>query len=594
MERLRLQKRYRIYENDEEALKYFIHLFLHEWDQKDLFAEAYRFGMGEIDTLETAEIQPQEQKTDMILRNLINGILLHLPKTRKYERAIDIFYVPNYQDKFFADIYAAYYSEKHFSPEKSSCSRFFLFDANRLEGSDTIQEIKEAFIGTIVRRPLSGREIGRTLINPRFLFEEPYKESARGNIWQNKYNVTMYGIPLTVSAFPYTMQDGEVATCAETSIINLLDYYSARYPDYKIVTPSKISEIVRRYGNTRNLPSPGLTYEMISKVLLETGFSPKLYTVKDFNNQLVKILHTYIASGIPVAVGLEGGSSGDNARHSIIIIGTPKKMIYASAEERKRDFERSSLLLLPDAEKKSCYAIIQKTSIQKQYVVMDDRKAPYTVATVHDDINSLFLTYDDASAEHWDISIFAVPLSREMMMDADTAISCFENLLKSTMYSYIEYIHTCQLKRSDKKALLAGDYNQDEKPLMMRIFLCSSRRLKEQRIQKYKDKGNWEVMVQFQEVHLPHFVWVCELYTYDSYIAKPPYCVGEMILDATTGAAHDDDSTVVWIQYPGLTVFRHQNERITELRERMGKAITNEIKGLDWQPIDPFQFEDIK
>lgn len=599
MERLLDKTRYKIYENDQGELEYFIHLFLHEWNKKDIFEDVRKFQDGEIASLELSEIRPEEQKTEKILCNLINEILIHLPKTTRYDRAIEILYVPNYQDKFYQDIYAAYYSGKHFSPDSSCCSRFFLFDSEGLQKCSSITDLNDAFIGIIVRRPLPGREIGRTLINPKYLFDHIEKNGACSNIWKNNYHVTMYGIPLTVPAFPYTMQDGEVATCAETSIMNLLDYFSARYSDYKMLVPSKISEIVRHYSNTRNLPSPGLTYEMISKVLMETGFSPKIYKAKEWNNEFIKILHSYVASGIPVAVGLEGGFPGENARHSIIIIGTPRKMIYSSKDERIKDFDRSSVLLMPDAKSDKCYSMIQKTSIHNQYVVMDDRKSPYSVSTIHDNINSVYITYNDSdpscqSEERWEVSIFSVPLGREMMMDADTAILYFESLMKRPKYSYITHIHSCQLKNpTDRRILLAGDYNAGEKPLMARIFLCSSRRLKEQRIQNYKSMGNYDVMLDFQEVHLPHFVWVCELYSYESYTNKDPYSIGEIILDATTGAAHDDDSAIVWIQYPGMTAYRHQREDIGELRKRVEDINRSNIENLEWQRIMPFQFEDI-
>lgn len=72
------------------------------------------------------------------------------------------------------------------------------------------------------------------------------------------------------------MQDLATTTCAETMLIGLMEYYNNEYSDYSRLYPSDIKRIARDSGYERTLPSKGLSYEMISKILSCAGFEPRL------------------------------------------------------------------------------------------------------------------------------------------------------------------------------------------------------------------------------------------------------------------------------------------------------------------------------
>lgn len=103
------------------------------------------------------------------------------------------------------------------------------------------------------------------------------------------------------------MQDGETVTCAEVTLINLFDYFSAQYTEYRYLRPSEIQRIVSAHSFERILPSKGLNYEMLSKVLSDQGFEPKLYMSKQKHAtwDIRRCLSRYVESGIPVAVELK-------------------------------------------------------------------------------------------------------------------------------------------------------------------------------------------------------------------------------------------------------------------------------------------------
>ena len=156
-----------------------------------------------------------------------------------------------------------------------------------------------------------------------------------------------------MDAFPYSMQDTEAMTCAETALLNLMDYYGTHFPEYRTAVPSEIAELVHNNRHDRSLPSAGLSKEIISMIFLHTGFSPKIYDSGAYKDQddrkrmtaLRHIMHYHIESGIPVAVTLreDGGDLG----HVLICIGhstgelfdaetIPMKMMGAHTDETKR------------------------------------------------------------------------------------------------------------------------------------------------------------------------------------------------------------------------------------------------------------------
>ena len=62
-------------------------------------------------------------------------------------------------------------------------------------------------------------------------------------------------------------------------MLNLIEYYSNSYKDYKSVVPSEILDKEQLHSHERVLPSSGTTYPIFTKVLADFGFSPRLYKI---------------------------------------------------------------------------------------------------------------------------------------------------------------------------------------------------------------------------------------------------------------------------------------------------------------------------
>lgn len=203
--------------------------------------------------------------------------------------------------------------------------------------------MKRAFIGACVINPLIVGAIGRTLINPEIALDNQKRPVY---LRVSDFEINVYGRALTVKAFPYRMQDEETMCCAEVTLLNLLEYYSNSYADYRTVVPSEIIENEQKHSYERVLPARGITYPVLTKVPSEFGFSPRLYNISAIDSyrysyvsqkdELKRWLHYYIESGIPVAVNLTPINMAGTA-HSIVCIGHGKTKFELKKKHVRKD-----------------------------------------------------------------------------------------------------------------------------------------------------------------------------------------------------------------------------------------------------------------
>lgn len=244
----------------------------------------------------------KEDKSFAILSDVFSSLYSYIKSHNS--KAFTFMLEENYVDLVYRDSYYFYFSGKHFCYDRF-CKRIFLF-ANTF-GKPLLDltpaELEEYFVGSIVIRPIPGRAIGRTLLKPQYFISD-----TQCFIRTAKYNMVAFGKRVSVQAFPYSMQDGETTTCAEITILNLLDYFSRSYPEYHYLLPSDINRIAKDNGYERSLPTHGLKYEMISKAFCESGFYPRLYLAEKMpKDKFRRILYYYIESGIPLSIGVTTG-----------------------------------------------------------------------------------------------------------------------------------------------------------------------------------------------------------------------------------------------------------------------------------------------
>ncbi len=419
----------------------------------------------------------------------------------------------NYVDRVYRDSYYFYYSCKYFNHSRF-CRRILLFDGyfDKAFSDMPLQELEDRFIGSIVIRPLVNRSVGRTLLNPRYFLE---KDSAYLRI--TEYDVTAYGKRMRVKAFPYSMQDGETTSCAEITILNLMDYYSRTYQDYHFILPSQISRIAEANSYERCLPTMGLRYELLSKIFSEIGFYPRLYSSQKMKNvKFKRIMHYYIESGIPVALGIK---INEQSKHSVIGIGH-------GLINKDKLTSRVQCVFSNDSEENLW--ICDSADSVETYCIMDDNLQPYTLLDCKEEVTSTRRIFMLGTYE---VEYMMVPLYKRMFLEAADAYDICTSILA---HQGLGIRNIC------------SDIGCKDNPIAIRLFMASSRTLLKTRHEQFQT-GNVAARDVYNETIFPKFVWVCELYTIDGYGKQ---AIGEIILDATSSAEAKTDSFIM-IHYPG-------------------------------------------
>ena len=443
-----------------------------------------------------------------------------LENTQQYTVVVENRYI----DRVYRDSYYFYYSSKHFNYDRF-CKRLCVFYGSFKKPfyDCTSTELQEIFVGSIVIRPILDRSISRTLLNPFYFL--PKAQSCHVRL--ASYTITVYGKKLTVKAFPYSMQDGETTSCAEITILNLLDYYSQLYPEYHYLLPSEISALVKNDTFERTVPTTGLSYELISKVFYDVGFYPRLYSSEKIEKTKFRhILCYYIESGIPVALGLK---IGEENRHSVIAIGR------SAINKEKLKYELTCICGNGDV-----LWVCDIANAVDMYYIMDDNKMPYQLNEIisEDNLKLSLIDFEKRQLpEQFEIEYMMVPLYKRMILEAADAYDICTNILGNRVLG-IQQINT--------EHLSIRSLGKKESPLFIRLFMASSRTFRKVRDEQFRD-GNSEVRDLYNATAFPKFIWVCEITT--EYFMLQKRVIGEIIIDATSSAESKTDSFII-IHYP--------------------------------------------
>lgn len=457
-------------------------------------------------------------------------------------------------DSSYRDTYYTYFSNQHFQVKRYSRRLSFFAQVIRekdffAQDVDVQNQISDYFMGACVLNPLTAGVMGRTLINPKYVVNA---QSLPIYVRLSRFELNIYGKKFFVDAFPYRMQDEETMRCAEVTLLNLLEYYANSYHDYRKVVPSEILENEQKHSHERVLPSRGISYPILTKVLSEFGFSPRLYNLSSIDkyclskttqeDELKRSLHYYIESGIPVALNLlPTGNNGSG--HSIVCIGHGKinKELVKKAKRNK---------WISWDNKEHCHPLINSADFYEDYVVVDDNQPIYQVRP----FQQLSL-YPDMRVEN-----IAVPLYKRMFLDASDAAAIVRSILHHEQFGIDVW---------------ADEFLDHREDVVIRLFMASSRSLKCFRSETLK---NFYARETYAIVPMPRFVWVCELYREKNYGDLKAF--GEIIIDATSalGRGHSACSLIL-MHYPNVIGIRYPEQTNPEFDEMVELEEDNLFEG---------------
>ena len=497
-------------------------------------------------------------------------MLRQIVESQTFPKSFTVYIETGYVDRVYRDIYYHHYASRHFSQSRN-CLRLFFFegvnDCPEMIPNDT------GFIGVSVIQP--NGIIGRSYWNPKYFLEKGHY------VRTVDFSATLLGKKLHVRAFPYMMQDREATTCAEVTVLNLVDYYSQSYREYSSMLLSDIESVEAQHSAERIFPSQGMNYADVARSLAQVGLSPRIYASRAScmtENAIQRYLYYYIESGIPFGVAVQSKECG--ILHSMVCVGHgPRNQDWpkgCAVNYLAKEFYDDGQL-----DFRTCW-IANSADAYQTFVVMDDNARPYRTIRL------------DAATENWTfpqekegvptlyaVDQLCVPLYKRVFLEVDGATEVFATLLTSRMgfRAVMERMETTDWLK------IGG---QEENPLIVRIFLASSRtflyeriRMLDQMDQTIMDEQYTEI---YQNLYCPRFVWVCELYSKDTLQEDDPKAIGEIVLDATarrTGSAGGLDS-VVLIHYPNFITYRDSDSNWMALED-------NKRQFPIWSPFPQFR-----
>jgi len=423
-----------------------------------------------------------------------------------------------YVDRIYRDSYYSYFSSKH-NEYHRDCIRITLFDKN-LKDSDfrsqrMIGRLQAAFRGYVIIRPTFPNIIGRTLIDPKAF------KKANFRICQYPVAVSVNGIKLKVSGFPFSSQDGESISCAETTVWGIMEYFGSKYADYQPVSPSKIIQVLNQHSKKRLIPSAGLTVDQISLALKQFGFGTQIYAAEDaYEEELKNIISIYIESGIPIIAALENDSIG----HAVLLIGHENDGQDQFAGAPRRQIEYSHL--------SKTQKYIDYSDLPKRFIVNDDNLTPYLSISLGDPVEHYEPTSEFVGCTIGDI---VVPLYKRVYLDVLDARGLILQILADNEFGYE----------------LAPDF-------VFRFFLASSRTF------KYHVACQAGLPTQLKDYivgsKMPKFIWCGEFSSKSSFLKNK---VTALILVDATEANNVSADSLIFAGYPDRCIARLEKDFIT-------------------------------
>lgn len=244
-----------------------------------------------------------------------------------------------YIDRDFLDDFAGYYV-RCFTDYGRICSRFHFFrdsfgepEIERLFElplpTDSIELIKDSYLGFIVIKPLPETVIGRTCLKPYPCDERRYFPITRN------YEANFLGLKLEVRTLAFQEQDKTVSACATSALWSVLQGTGVLF-HHKMVSPIEITTAsVSRYPiESRAIPNNGLTAEQMADAVRSVGLEP---FVIDATDELVlkSTLYGYLTGGIPILMGISlvDDCNGELlGLHAIAVTGYSLGSAYMAAD----------------------------------------------------------------------------------------------------------------------------------------------------------------------------------------------------------------------------------------------------------------------
>jgi len=227
----------------------------------------------------------------------------------------------SYIEKNYTENYSEYYS-RCFHPYSKTCSRIHFFNlpnewsSEKLEqllndrdggllSSEGYSELCDGYIGFVVIRPIPNTFLDKICLKIYERLSRPKKNA----VIKRKYDVSLFGMPLSIETVAFQEQDKVLSACATSALWSFTHATNHRM-EKDIPSPGTITKLAKpsNQGHDRQFPNSGLSSYMIRRFINEAGLEPEQVSLKEsmnYNSDLLKeYSYSFISSKIPLICGI--------------------------------------------------------------------------------------------------------------------------------------------------------------------------------------------------------------------------------------------------------------------------------------------------
>ena len=453
-----------------------------------------------------------------------------------------------YIDRDYSSDYAQFYALT-FRTHERHCKRVHFFSRDispllqrplstaKLKGIGDFA--KNTYCGFCVIRPLSSAPIGRSILLARLGngFNMEASVTCRAD-----FHAHLLGTRLQVTGTSFLQQDSRVGACAQVAIWAGMRHMHARH-SYNWVSVADITRFARPTSVTEAVSLPNasdrLSTDAMVRAIAEAGYQPLCLPRVDIGRAILP----YVESGIPVILGLDiGGTVG----HAVTVVGrvfakqenpTNRAFDYVPAYIVHDDQSGPYMWLPADGNASTTFSFgddtIKRDTPDGPIELNVRSHAVFAVALMSTRVFSTAARAEHSALSQIDQNLKALPAARRALADLDMPVN--EMLID-------------ELQSADS----AGN-------IVLRTYLTSAAGYRRHLAQ---GSASDELKDALLHIHLPHFAWITEISTIDSYNQPSPglrRIYGHTVLDATSTAELKD--VPLMLHLPGLLLTKDPSAR---------------------------------
>lgn len=457
-----------------------------------------------------------------------------------------------YIDRDYSADYLHFYA-RTFRAHARHCKRahFFCEDLSPLlrqsRSTEQLRQLREfartSYCGFCVIRPLSTAPIGRTVLRAEVRSRQGMEATVT---CRAPFHANLLGVDLEVTGAAYLQQDARVGACAQVAIWAGMRHMHARYR-YNWVSVADITRLATPTApdEATSLPagSDFLATERMLRAISDAGYQPLCFRRPDIpfrRPEIAAAILPYVESGIPVILGLDIGAG---VGHAVTVVG---RVFATQAQPTNTAIDYVPALIVHDDQGGPYMSLPVADALTTPHSFGEDTiKRATSSGTVELSASHANFAVALMSPRVFSTAVAAEVTARDRLDDTLARMPHIRRLLRQR-----------QLPVNDRllDELLAA---QDAEHIVLRTYLTSAAGY---RRHIADGTASDELKDALLELHLPHFTWITEILTIDSYnnhSAGMRRMYGHTIIDATS-TGRDGDGLLM-LHLPGLVFTKGVN-----------------------------------